>query len=128
MELNQNSVGEYNTINKVSDDNIIINQKSHNQSCILSNNNLLLNLNLSSIDDITEIHIKQLLLTEPEIVLFGSGNVHQFPNIELLNPIAKLGIGFEVMNNKSAARTYNVLIAEERKVACLLILKNTPIY
>jgi uncharacterized protein len=33
-----------------------------------------------------------------------------------------LGIGFEVMDNAAACRTYNVLVAEDRRAALALIL------
>jgi len=69
---------------------------------------------------LTSQHINSLLDSNPEIIILGSGTEHKFPKVDLLSPIAKKNIGFEVMNNLSAARTYNILVAEERKVACLL--------
>jgi uncharacterized protein len=33
-----------------------------------------------------------------------------------------MGVGFEVMDNAAACRTYNVLVAEQRRAALALIL------
>jgi uncharacterized protein len=32
------------------------------------------------------------------------------------------GIGFEVMNNAAACRTYNILLAEQRRVALAVLI------
>ena len=37
--------------------------------------------------------------------------------------IAKAGIGLEVMDLQAACRTYNILVAEERKVAAALLFE-----
>lgn len=122
MKLNQNDVENANLIMAVTSDGVSINDTRINQSCIISNNHIILDLEIETIKDLRLHHIKQLLSVNPEIIIMGSGEQHTFPPIELLDSIAKQNIGFEVMNNKSAARTYNVLIAEERKVACLLVI------
>jgi len=122
MKLNQNSVDNNNVIMAVTNDGFRINDTRVNQSCIIGNNHIILDLEIDTIKDLMQHHIKQLLSIHPEIIIMGTGEQHVFPPIELLEPIAKQNIGFEVMNNKSAARTYNVLIAEERKVACLLVV------
>lgn len=57
-----------------------------------------------------------------EIVLFGSGDRQRFPHPELLKPLIQKGIGLEVMDTKAACRTYNILVAEGRHVACGVII------
>lgn len=122
MQLIENSESTSNLVTTVNDDSIIINKDKHTQSCIVSNASLITELDLTEIDALNSQHIKYLLTSKPELIIIGSGQNHIFPDVSLLTPIAELDIGFEVMNNKSAARTYNVLVAEERKVACLLII------
>jgi uncharacterized protein len=60
-----------------------------------------------------------------EIVLFGSGERQRFPRPELLKPLIAKGIGLEVMDTKAACRTYNILVAEGRRVACGVIIEAT---
>ncbi len=121
MDLHQNTVEQANLITTINEKQIVVNDKAYSQSLIITKDSLI-KLSINKIADLTSEHIQQLLASNPEIVILGSGTNHQFPAVELLNPIALKNIGFEVMNNQSAARTYNILIAEERKAACLLII------
>jgi uncharacterized protein len=56
-----------------------------------------------------------------EIVLLGTGNRQRFPHPRLTAPLARAGVGVEVMDLQAACRTYNILVAEERKVAAALL-------
>jgi len=58
-----------------------------------------------------------------EIVLLGTGPRQRFPHPRLTAELAKAGIGLEVMDLQAACRTYNILVAEERKVAAALLFK-----
>ena len=58
-----------------------------------------------------------------EIVLLGTGPRQRFPHPRLTAPLAQAGIGLEVMDLKAACRTYNILVAEERKVGLALLFK-----
>ena len=56
-----------------------------------------------------------------EIVLLGTGARQRFPHPQLTAALAQAGIGLEVMDTQAACRTYNILVAEERKVAAALL-------
>ena len=58
-----------------------------------------------------------------EILLLGTGPKQRFPHPSLTAPLAQAGIGVEVMDLKAACRTYNILVAEERKVAAALLFR-----
>lgn len=60
---------------------------------------------------------------EVEIVLLGTGPRQRFPHPRLTAPLAAAGIGLEVMDLKAACRTYNILVAEERKVGLALLFE-----
>jgi len=55
-----------------------------------------------------------------EILLFGSGQKMVFPPPEISKILRAAGIALEVMDTGAACRTYNILLAEERKVAAAL--------
>jgi uncharacterized protein len=59
---------------------------------------------------------------DAEIVIIGTGEKHVFPKPEALRPLMEARIGFEVMHSAAACRTYNVLLAEGRKVGLLLLI------
>jgi uncharacterized protein len=60
----------------------------------------------------------------PEIVILGTGECQVFPEMGVFATLMDLGIGFEVMNNGAACRTYNILLAENRRAALALILSD----
>ena len=57
-----------------------------------------------------------------EIVLLGTGENLHLLHPRLLQSLARSGVGVEVMDTHAACRTYNILVAEGRKVAAALIL------
>ena len=67
-------------------------------------------------------HFEQVLATSPEVVLLGTGPTTVFAPRELTFAFARKGIGFEVMDTAAAARTFNVLSVEGRRVAAVLYL------
>jgi uncharacterized protein len=60
---------------------------------------------------------------DAEIVIIGSGKSLVFPKPEALRPLIEARIGYEVMDSRAACRTYNVLLAEGRKVGLLLLIE-----
>ena len=58
----------------------------------------------------------------PAIVLLGTGVRQRFPHPRLYQALLVAGIGVEVMDSSAAARTYNIIAAEGRRVAAALIL------
>lgn len=61
--------------------------------------------------------------TEPEVILFGTGIRQIFPPGAVLTDIMRRGIGFEVMDTGAACRTFNVLVAERRRVTAALLVR-----
>ncbi len=64
------------------------------------------------------------ILSAPEgvgFVLLGTGEGQVFPPPAVRKAFAEAGIGLEPMSTGAAVRTYNVLLAEGRDVACALI-------
>ncbi len=72
--------------------------------------------------DISELRAEDfdaLLATNPEIVILGTGESNEFAPRELVFALARQNVGLEVMGTKAAARTFNVLAGEGRKVAAI---------
>jgi uncharacterized protein len=55
-------------------------------------------------------------------VILGTGRRQRFPRTELLAPLVKARIGWEVMDTGAACRTYNILLGEGRNVAAALLM------
>ena len=56
-----------------------------------------------------------------EFLLFGTGDTQIFPSSEIRASFEHYQLGLEVMSTGAACRTFNVLLAEERRVAAALL-------
>lgn len=63
-----------------------------------------------------------LLAHRPELVLLGTGSRQRFPHPRLSASLGAARVGLEVMDTQAACRTYNILVAEGRKVLAVLLL------
>ncbi|WP_334133487.1 Mth938-like domain-containing protein [Tepidimonas sp.] len=76
----------------------------------------------ASLSELTPAHFARLADATPEVVLFGSGRRLRFVAPELLRALLERGIGVETMDTMAAARTYNVLAGEGRRVLAALLI------
>jgi uncharacterized protein len=75
--------------------------------------------------DLAAEHFEQVVRLRPEIVLLGTGRRLQFPSPALLTALMRERIGYEIMDTGAACRTYNILMAEGRRVAAALMMIET---
>jgi uncharacterized protein len=75
---------------------------------------------LAEPDALEEAALAEALALDPEVLLLGTGARQRWPAARLIAALAKRGIGLEVMDTLAAARTYNVLVGEERRVVAVL--------
>lgn len=71
---------------------------------------------------LTSAHFEALAALEAEVVIIGTGARQRFPDAELLAPLVRAGIGYEVMDTGAACRTYNILVSDGRRVAAALLM------
>ena len=74
------------------------------------------------LEDITADLLSTLITFQPELVLIGTGKTHGFVHPQHSRVLLERGIGLECMSTQAAARTYNVLLQEGRRVFAALIL------
>ena len=75
-----------------------------------------------SFDALDETHFAYFLMLKPEILLFGTGAKQCFPHPRLYHTLSAMSIGVEFMDTPAACRTYNILMAEDRKVVAAILL------
>lgn len=79
----------------------------------------------SAADTLSEAQLDSLLDLAPDVILLGTGpRQHSLAPSLQYRTLAR-GIGIEVMTNAAAARTYNVLLAEQRRVLAAFILPSS---
>ena len=72
---------------------------------------------------LTEADLAPLLALPIELCLLGSGLEQAFPPPTALAEFAGRGIGLESMTTAAACRTYNLAVADGRRVAAALLLR-----
>jgi uncharacterized protein len=73
-------------------------------------------------DDLLHEDFDPVVALRPEILLLGTGSRLNFPAPKLTVRLLQSGIGVEVMDTAAACRTYNILLAEQRRVVAALLL------
>ncbi|MEN4903129.1 Mth938-like domain-containing protein [Luteimonas sp. TWI662] len=63
-----------------------------------------------------------VLALEPEVILLGTGATQAFPPAATMAACLSRGVGLEAMTNAAAARTFNVLAGEGRRVVAAFVL------
>lgn len=59
----------------------------------------------------------------PEILILGTGAKQCFLPPALARALARSGMGIEIMDTRAACRTYNILVAEGRKVIAAILIE-----
>ena len=72
--------------------------------------------------DLSITDFDELLGGDPELIVVGTGSRNIFPPRDLVFAFARRGVGLEVMDTAAAARTFNVLAGEGRRIAAVLDL------
>ena len=107
-------------IRKVEDGEILIGSERYSGSLVLTSEKVVDDWSGTAFADLTEGDLDSLLATEPELILLGTGSEGQFAPRELTFALARRGVGLEVMSTPAAARTFNVLAGEGRRIAAVL--------
>jgi uncharacterized protein len=79
---------------------------------------------VASFEALHEGDFERLRALQPEVALLGTGSRQRFPHPRLSRALNEARIGLEVMTTAAACRTYNILMAEGRKVAAALLLES----
>lgn len=90
-------------------------------SLILSPAQLIRDWAPRHIHELLAEHLEAIAELQPEVVLLGTGEHLDFPATEVLAVLHNRQVGVEIMDTAAACRTYNILMAEGRKVAAGLI-------
>ncbi len=107
-------------IRSVSDDGLMIGETSYQSTVAITSDEVFDNWCDKAVTALQCEDFADVLATEPEIVILGTGQSNVFAPRELVFAFARRNVGLEVMNTKAAARTFNVLASEGRKVAAVL--------
>lgn len=99
-----------------------VNDRRLTTSFIVSPETLVEDWPVAAVGLLTPELLQPLLALAPDVIVIGSGERQAFAPAETQAACLQRGIGFEVMANGAAARTYTILAAEGRRVVAGFVL------
>lgn len=121
MKLHADLNPSLNTVTAYGEGWIEINRTRHEAPLILRPEGEILAWPAAGFESIESAHFEALLEHAPEVVIFGTGARQRFPHPRLTAPLANARVGVEVMASGAACRTYNILMAEGRRVVAVIL-------
>jgi uncharacterized protein len=121
LKLHLESAGGLNAFTGYGEGYVMVNGERHARSIVVLPERIIPDWAPARFDELAAEHFAALTSLGCEIVLLGTGGRLRFPRAEITAPLVGAGIGFEVMDLPAACRTYNILMAEQRKVAAALL-------
>jgi uncharacterized protein len=103
-------------------DGVLVNQRTIARSFLLAPDRLVEDWRPTSAADLQPEDLDAVLALQPALMLLGTGARQAFPSAAAMAALLTRGIGIEVMDNAAAARTFNVLATEGRKVVAGFLL------
>ena len=104
-------------------DYALVNEQRLEASFLLAPNDLVTGWRPATVADLQPQDMDAVLAMQPALVLLGSGASLRFPAPAVMATCLTRGIGIEVMDNAAAARTFNVLATEGRRVVAAFLIQ-----
>ena len=125
MKLHATSTQQYQTVTAYDDAVVEINLARFSASLLVLPEIAPATWPVAGFEQLTAEHFAQIDATRPDVVILGTGRRQRFVHPKLTTALTARRIGVECMDNQAACRTYNILMAEGRKVALALIFETT---
>ncbi|MCW8869604.1 MAG: MTH938/NDUFAF3 family protein [Proteobacteria bacterium] len=122
MDLSESVTRHPNIIKSAAADYCAFYHETYQQSILIPWDDAIEPVDINEVSSLNTRLLKKLAKLNPEVILLATGERIIFPDTEILTPLIKNNIGFEVLDNQAAARTFNILMSENRKVVCLMLI------
>lgn len=123
MKLHATSTQQYQTVTAYDESGVEINAVHYGRSLVVMPEMAPVDWPVSSFDALEAEDFARIDALTPDVVILGTGARQRFIHPRLIAMLTARRIGVETMDNQAACRTYNILMAEGRKVALALILE-----
>ncbi|WP_149194013.1 Mth938-like domain-containing protein [Luteimonas suaedae] len=101
----------------------LVNERQLRASFVIAPDALVEDWPVQDVTAMAPADLDPLLALSPEVVVLGTGDRQAFPPAEVMAACLSRGIGLESMTNAAAARTYQVLAGEGRRVVAGFVLE-----
>jgi uncharacterized protein len=122
MKISCSDSSEGNVIQSYGSGQIRINQQTYTRSVLLMPDQLHPDWEPQTVQQLEARHVEEILDYRPELILLGTGERQNFPEPAILRSLSGRHIGLEVMDTAAACRTYNIVMAEGRRVLAGLMM------
>ena len=109
-------------VRRVSERSITVVDRELEASFLLAPDQVVEHWPVIDVETLDEAAGEAVRALRPEVVLLGTGTCQRFPAPLFMAGFLRRGIGIEVMDNAAAARTYDLLAGEGRRVVAAFIL------
>jgi uncharacterized protein len=116
MKLHPDAQSSLNTVTAYGETFIDINAQRFESSILVQPEGNIEALPHRAFPELDEPFFAKLAESQPELVILGTGKKQRFPHPKLTHSLIDQRIGLESMTTAAAVRTYNILMAEGRKV------------
>jgi len=121
MKLHLSNISGSNAFTGYGEGYVMVNRQRYERNLVVLPDRIVTDWQAAGFDQLSAEDFARLAELAPEIVLLGTGSRLRFPRPELTRALMQARIGLEVMDLQAACRTYNILAAEDRKVAAALL-------
>ena len=122
MKLHLSNLGDTKMFTAHGADHVMVNRERYDHTIVVSAQEVREDWHVADFDALNEIHFKYFLAFQPDVILVGTGAQQRFAHPRLYRALSDRGIGVEFMDTPAACRTYNILVAEDRKVVAAIML------
>lgn len=123
MKLQPDAIANVNVITGYTESTVQIGTQPWSESLMLPWQGDVRPWGAAQFEKLSRAHFEAIAALEPELMLFGSGRRLRFAKPEWLGPLMSRRIGIETMDTAAACRTYNLLVAEGRRVVAALLVE-----
>jgi uncharacterized protein len=121
LKLHADPLTALNTVTAYGPGFIDINQTRHHGHLLVCPDRPVAAWPVSGFAALRSEDFQALAALEPEVVLLGTGERQRFVSPALTGALSRLRIGVECMTTAAACRTYNILMAEGRRVVAAFL-------
>lgn len=124
MKLQLTNLGETKLFTAHGEDHVMVNGERHERSIVVLADEVRDDWHAGGFGALDEACFAWFLDLRPDVLLLGTGAQQRFPHPRLYRALTDAGIGVECMTTAAACRTYNILVAEGRRVAAAILLES----
>ncbi len=122
MKMHLTRLGDTKMFTAHGADYVMVNGERFGTSVVVLAGEVRSDWQVAGFDALTEADFAWFLALKPEVLLFGTGERQRFAHPKLYRALTDAGIAVEFMDTPAACRTYNILVAEDRRVAAAILI------